>query len=139
LDNEDLRQAAQTLTTKAIYITSPWPGLTRPPSGERQRANESWGHVPAGFTYILASRRNGTLYTGVTYDLNERMFQHKTGRGSKFVRKYNVTMLVWYERHELYVDAIQRETNIKRWKRVWKLELIEKLNPDWRDLTETLA
>src|ERR1700679_288455 len=82
-----------------------------------------------GYVYIMASKRNGTLYLGVTSNLIERVAQHKEGRGSEFVKKYNVTMLVWYEEHALITDAIQRETSLKRWLRKWKLELIEKTNP----------
>jgi putative endonuclease len=92
--------------------------------------------MPSGFVYILASKRNGTLYTGITSNIPERVQAHREGRGSEFVRKYNVTRLVWYEEHRLYAAAIQRETNIKRWKRAWKLALIEKTNPDWDDLLE---
>ena len=95
-------------------------------------------YMPSGFVYILASKRNGTLYTGVTSRLIERIVMHREGRGSKFVMKYNVTRLVWYEEHPLYVDAIQRETNIKRWNRAWKIAMIEKINPEWKDLFETL-
>jgi len=87
-----------------------------------------------GYVYIMASRRNGTLYLGVTSDLITRVTQHKEGHGSEFVKKYGVTMLVWYEEHAWISDAIQRETSLKRWPRKWKLELIEKMNPDWRDL-----
>ncbi len=87
-----------------------------------------------GYVYMLASKRNGTLYTGFTNNLYGRVQAHRQGRASAFTAKYNVTMLVRYEEHELVTSAIQRETNIKRWKRAWKLELIEKDNPDWRDL-----
>ena len=87
-----------------------------------------------GFVYIMASKRNGTLYLGVTSDLGERVTQHREGRGSDFVKRYKVTMLVWYEEWALITDAIQRETSLKRWPRKWKLALIEKMNPDWRDL-----
>jgi putative endonuclease len=73
--------------------------------------------MPSGFVYVLASKRNRTLYIGVTSDLPERIWVHREGRGSQFVKKYNVTRLVWYEKHALYAAAIQRETNIKRWKR----------------------
>ena len=82
----------------------------------------------------MASKRNGTLYLGMTANLAERVTQHKEGRGSDFVKRYNVTMLVWYEELALIADAIQRETSLKRWPRKWKLELIEKMNPEWRDL-----
>jgi putative endonuclease len=92
--------------------------------------------MPSGFVYILASRRNGTLYTGVTSDLHGRIQAHREGKGSGFVKKYGVTRLVWFEEFPLYADAIQRETNLKRWKREWKLALIEKTNPDWDDLLE---
>ncbi|HTT97869.1 MAG TPA: GIY-YIG nuclease family protein [Rhizomicrobium sp.] len=87
-----------------------------------------------GYVYIMASKRNGTLYLGMTSNLAERVTQHKHGVGSEFTRKYGVTMLVWYEEHAWIADAIQRETSLKRWPRKWKLELIEKMNPDWRDL-----
>ena len=87
-----------------------------------------------GFVYIMASKRNGTLYIGVTNNLIERVTRHKEGHGSDFVKKYNVTMLVWFEEWPLVSDAIQRETSLKRWPRKWKLELIEKVNPQWRDL-----
>jgi putative endonuclease len=87
-----------------------------------------------GFVYIMASKRNGTLYIGVTNNLVQRVNQHKEGHGSEFVKKYNVTMLVYYEEFSLVADAIQRETSLKRWPRKWKLVLIEKHNPDWQDL-----
>src|SRR5579862_5495400 len=92
--------------------------------------------MPSGFVYILASKRNGTLYTGVTSNIPRRMRAHREGYGSEFVHKYNVTKLVWFEEHPLYTNAIRRETNIKRWKRIWKLALIEKTNPNWKDLLE---
>ncbi|MGB8364006.1 MAG: GIY-YIG nuclease family protein [Rhizomicrobium sp.] len=92
--------------------------------------------MPSGFVYILASKRNGTLYTGVTSNIPARISAHREGRGSQFCKKYNVTSLVFVEEYPLYADAIRRETNIKRWKRVWKLELIEKVNPEWNDLFE---
>jgi putative endonuclease len=93
--------------------------------------------MPRGFVYILASKRNGTLYTGITSDLHGRIQAHREGRGSKFTAKYGVTRLVWFEEYPLYADAIQRETSLKRWKRAWKLELVEKTNPNWDDLTVT--
>jgi putative endonuclease len=99
-----------------------------------QRSND-FG-MPSGFVYILASKRNGTLYTGIAADLHRRIEAHRLERGSKFVAKYKVHRLVWFEEHAMYADAIQRETNIKRWKRAWKMALIEKTNPDWHDLTE---
>jgi len=92
--------------------------------------------MPSGFVYILASQRNGTLYIGVTSDLHQRMEQHREGVGSAFVKKYGVYRLVYYEEYPLYVAAIQRETSLKRWKRAWKLALIEKHNPRWIVLLE---
>jgi putative endonuclease len=94
--------------------------------------------MPQGYVYILASQRNGTLYTGMTTDLSARIFAHREGRGSAFTKKYGVKQLVWYEVYPLVVEAIRRETTIKRWPRRWKLALIEKSNPNWDDLYETL-
>ena len=92
--------------------------------------------MPSGFVYILASKRNGTLYIGITSDLHGRIQAHREGRGSKFTNTYGVTRLVWFEEYPLYADAIQRETSLKRWKREWKIALIESGNPDWNDLLE---
>ena len=91
-----------------------------------------------GHVYILASKRNGTLYIGVTTDLPARVFAHRNGTGSTFTKKYNVKLLVWYETYDMVTDAIQRETTLKHWLRKWKLELIEKSNPNWDDRYETL-
>jgi len=91
-----------------------------------------------GFVYMLASKRNGTLYLGVTSDMAKRAYQHREGQGSTFVNRYGVHLLVWYELHDSIESAIQRETSLKRWPRKWKLELIEKMNPRWEDLYETL-
>ncbi len=84
--------------------------------------------------YILASRRNGTLYVGVTSDLPKRVAEHKQGLVWGFTREYGVKELVWYEVHEDVIEAITREKRIKKWNRLWKLRLIEEKNPDWRDL-----
>ena len=84
--------------------------------------------------YILASRRNGTLYVGVTADLVRRVWEHKAGVVEGFTKRYGVHRLVWYEMHENMLAAIAREKAIKKWRREWKLQLIEKFNPDWRDL-----
>lgn len=86
------------------------------------------------YVYILASRRNGTLYVGSTADLSRRIWEHKQGLLPGFTRDYGVTMLVWYEGYERLIDARHREYAIKRWRRAWKFRLIEELNPDWRDL-----
>jgi putative endonuclease len=88
--------------------------------------------------YILASSRNGTLYTGVTSDLVGRVLAHRSDQIPGFTRKYGCKMLVWFEQHEDMHRAIHREKQIKRWLRKWKLELIEKSNPTWRDLYQDL-
>ena len=90
------------------------------------------------FVYILASRRNGTLYVGVTANLPRRVQEHQEGSGSEFTRRYGCRLLVWYERYERIVDAIAREKQIKAGSRRAKLALIEAMNPDWLDLYETL-
>jgi putative endonuclease len=89
--------------------------------------------------YILASRRNGTLYTGVTSDPPGRIYQHRHGLVPGFTREYGVKLLVWFEQHATMESAIQREKRIKKWNRAWKLQLIEAANPDWRDLAEDLG
>ena len=91
------------------------------------------------FVYILASRRNGTLYIGVTNDIQRRVWEHREGLGGGFSRRYGVKMLVHCEQFDDIGFAIQRETRLKKWKRRWKIELIEKENPDWDDLFETLS
>ena len=92
-----------------------------------------------GYVYILASRKNGTLYTGVTSDLERRTWEHREGLTGGFTRKYGVKRLVWYRDYHDIRDAIDDEKRIKRWRRNWKLELIEMMNPDWRDLYEDLG
>ena len=86
--------------------------------------------------YLLASRRNGTLYTGVTSNLLQRIHQHREGLIPGFTCEYGVKLLMWFEQHATMDAAIQREKRIKKWNRAWKLELIEAGNPDWRDLAE---
>lgn len=88
--------------------------------------------------YIMANKRNGTLYTGVTSNLAERAHQHREGLISGFTKRYGCKALVWYERYETMPDAIFREKQIKAGSRKDKLALIETMNPDWRDLSETL-
>jgi putative endonuclease len=90
------------------------------------------GKQPA--VYILASKRNGTLYAGVTSDLAKRVWEHRNDMADGFSKRYGVHQLVWYEVHENMESAIVREKEIKSWKRAWKLELIETNNPDWQDL-----
>jgi putative endonuclease len=91
------------------------------------------------FTYILASRRNGTLYTGSTDQLIKRVNEHRSGRFGGFTGRYGVTVLVWFERHDSRHSAFARERQIKEWKRIWKLELIERSNPGWVDLMDTFG
>jgi putative endonuclease len=90
------------------------------------------------YTYILASRRNGTLYTGMTDDLIRRMEEHKGKAFSGFTAKHEVTHLVWFEEHPDRQLAFRRERQIKEWQRLWKIGLIERTNPNWRDLTGEL-
>ncbi len=92
----------------------------------------------SGFFYILSSRRNGTLYAGVTNDLARRIKEHKDGTIKGFTSRYNVHRLVYFELYDRIEDAILREKNVKEWKRAWKLDLIENLNPEWKDLHDDL-
>lgn len=91
------------------------------------------------FVYMLASRRNGTLYIGMTDDLPRRVWQHRTGTVPGFTSRYDVKMLVWYEAHESREFAFARERQLKKWNRSWKLALIEEGNPAWRDLFDDLS
>ena len=86
------------------------------------------------YVYILASKRNGTLYIGVTSNLIQRIWQHKNNQVEGFTEKYKVHTLVYYEQHEVMESAITREKQMKKWKRDWKIKLIEKDNPLWEDL-----
>lgn len=90
------------------------------------------GFQPA--VYVLASKRNGTLYIGVTSNLCNRIAEHKHGAIAGFTQKYNVKMLVWFQYFESMEQAIMQEKRMKEWRRKWKLELIETSNPNWRDL-----
>ena len=92
----------------------------------------------AFYVYIVASRRNGTLYIGQTDTLAKRIWQHKEKDLPGFTSKYGVSILVWYEVHHFRESAVIRERQLKEWKRAWKLRLIEERNPDWNDLYETL-
>jgi len=84
--------------------------------------------------YLLASHRNGTLYVGVTSNLVARVWQHREHAVEGFTAKYDVTRLVWYEQHEALESAILREKRLKKWRRAWKVELVDAFNPSWRDL-----
>ena len=90
------------------------------------------------YVYILASKRNGTLYVGVTSDLVKRTWEHKQGIAEGFTRKYGVKTLVYYEAQESSQAAITREKQIKNWERAWKIRLIEKSNPHWEDLYDKI-
>ncbi len=84
--------------------------------------------------YILASRKHGTLYVGVTADLAKRLWAHETGENEGFTKRYGVKRLVYVEPHETMAAAITREKQIKKWRRAWKVQLIEQVNPEWDDL-----
>jgi putative endonuclease len=89
--------------------------------------------------YILASKRNGTLYIGVTSDLVKRIWEHRNDMAEGFTKRYGVHQLVWYELHENMESAIEREKRLKEWKRKWKLELVESTNPNWLNLYYTIV
>ena len=91
-----------------------------------------------GWLYMMADRYRGTIYTGVTADLPQRAYQHRTDGGSKFVKRYNLLRLVYAEEYPTIDEAIAREKAIKKWRRAWKIVLIERANPDWLDLYESL-
>ena len=91
------------------------------------------------FVYILASQCNGTLYVGSTSHLMQRIWQHKNGTFSGFTLKYHVHQLVCYEEHSTIVEMVRRERRLKNWHRKWKLDLIEKFNPVWRDLYQDIC
>jgi len=95
--------------------------------------------MKAGYVYIMASRRNGTLYIGVTSDLAKRAWEHRDGVVPGFTRQYNCKLLVWYEVHDDLQEARLREVQMKKWKRQWKLSEIERMNPNWDDLYLTLS
>ena len=87
-----------------------------------------------GYVYLLASRKYGTLYLGVTSDLSRRVYEHENGLTPGFSSKFNVKTLVWYEEYDLVTDAIAREKQMKKYKRQWKINLIEESNPEWNRL-----
>ncbi|PQA89639.1 GIY-YIG nuclease family protein [Hyphococcus luteus] len=92
----------------------------------------------SGYVYFIGEKRDGPLYTGVTADIHERVFQHKEGRGSSFCRRYGLKKLVYYEPFNRIEDAIAHEKRVKKWRRAWKNRLVDAMNPDWRDLYESL-
>ena len=86
------------------------------------------------YVYILASKKNGTLYVGMAEDIAKRLVRHKGRQGNEFTAKYDVLKLVYYEKHKSLEGAVKREKQLKKWNRRWKLQLIEKHNPKWEDL-----
>ena len=90
------------------------------------------------WVYILASRRRGALYIGITNDLGRRVYEHRMGLGSIHAARYGIRLLVYYEEHGQVWEAISREKHLKKWRRQWKIDLIESVNPEWSDLYETL-
>lgn len=90
------------------------------------------------FVYILASKKNGTLYVGFTNNIERRIFEHKNKIYEGFTKKYKVFTLVYFEKHLTVEDAMKREKQLKKWNRKWKIELIEKYNPNWEDLSERI-
>jgi putative endonuclease len=91
------------------------------------------------YVYLLASRRNGTVYLGVTRDLVRRVYQHRNKATPGFTSRYHVARLVWFECYDDPMSAITREKELKKWRRAWKLRLIEDSNPQWRDLYDEIA
>ena len=110
--------------------------MLRFPRGQRATSNGSMQRDLDPAVYLLASRRNGTLYAGVTSDLILRIAQHREGTFGGFTREHGVKRLVWFEQHATMEHAILREKRLKKWNRAWKLRLIEEHNPPWRDLAE---
>ena len=91
-----------------------------------------------GYVYIMASRRNGTLYIGVTSDLPKRVYEHRNGLIGGFTKKYGCKRLVWFQAYDDLDAARHRELQMKEWRRAWKLRVIEEMNPEWEDLFDTL-
>ena len=93
----------------------------------------------AYYVYILASRRDGAIYVGITNDLARRVYEHRIKAVPGFTAKYNITQLVWFEVYDDPISAISRERELKKWKRAWKIQLIEKDNPNWNDVYESIC
>jgi putative endonuclease len=133
------------ITTKPSILTARAPVAMTRCMGPRLRGDDSnrqfatAGIVMAYFVYILASRRHGTLYIGITNDLRTRLEQHRLGLGSEFVRQYKVHRLVYVETYENAEDAIRREKQLKKWNRDWKIRLIEEDNLEWKDLSHLIT
>lgn len=110
------------------------PGLAQREPGTHDRVSGM-----AYFVYLMASKRSGTLYLGITNDLARRTHEHKSRRNIGFTSRYGVDRLVWYEQFEDVRDAIDREKVLKKWRRAWKIKLIEDMNPEWKDFYEGLS
>jgi putative endonuclease len=95
--------------------------------------------MKGGWVYIVTNKRDGILYVGVTSNLPKRAWEHREGVVAGFTKRYGLKLLVYFEWHDEIALAIQREKNIKHWSRAWKIDLIERMNPDWKDLFETLG
>ena len=104
----------------------------------RRKTETRYKMIKQPAVYILASKKNGTLYTGVTSDLVKRIWEHKNDFVKGFTKRYKVHNLVWYELHDNMDVAIEREKNMKEWKRTWKVRLIEESNPQWNDLYDSI-
>ena len=100
---------------------------------------ESWEGLVVYYVYILASRRDGAIYVGITSDLVRRVHEHRIKAVRGFTAKYNITQLVWFEAYDDPISAISREKELKKWTRAWKIQLIEKDNPNWGDLYESIC
>ena len=95
--------------------------------------------IMAYYVYILASRKDGAIYIGITNDIVRRVYEHRIKAVPGFTSKYNITRLVWFEIYEDPISAISREKALKKWKRAWKIQLIEAQNPQWNDLYESIC
>jgi putative endonuclease len=113
--------------------------LTHPSNFPLDAAGRNGIGMRKGYVYFLTNKSYGTLYIGVSSDLPERLTKHRNGTASVFTKKYGLTRLVYYEVHDLVTTAIARETSLKRWKREWKIALIERDNPTWKELDYTLV
>jgi len=133
-------------------LSSPWPGLTRPPTtvrlvaaltsvyrGITRKISRAVTIAKGGWVYIMTNRVNGTLYVGTTTDLARRAWEHRNGVADSFTKRYGLDRLVYAERHDDILQAKQRERNIKHWRRAWKIQLILKENPNWDDLYDCLV
>lgn len=123
-----------------VMIASAIPAAIRPYSiAVAPDSSDQNFKTMAYYVYILASRRDGAIYVGITNDLVRRVYEHRIKAVRGFTAKYNITQLVWFEVYDDPISAISREKELKKWKRAWKIQLIEKDNPDWNDLYESIC